>query len=284
MVKLPYFDYLFALLESGDPILEASFGKHVHWGYWHNPETAELTLDDFNDATEALSAEICKAGKIQNGDCILDAGCGFGGTVAHINDKYSNMKLIGLNIDERQLLRAHDIVKPVNSNQVLFQLGNACELPFPDHYFDSVLAVECIFHFPSRKHFFEEAYRVLKPGGYLALSDFIPSRIIEPFTRIKLPEKFSTGFYGNCNLQQTTMLYRKLAQETNFDLLIERDITTNTLPTYDYLRKLRHLKSSAPKMALLETAIIEILSRLHLMKYFIYAFQKNDKPPSPISD
>src|SRR5438034_5931485 len=43
--------------------------------------------------------------------------------------------------------------------------ADACALPFPDASFDRVLAVECIFHFPSRLRFLKEAARVLKPGG-----------------------------------------------------------------------------------------------------------------------
>ena len=42
-----------------------------------------------------------------------------------------------------------------------------------DAAFDRVLAVECIFHFPSRLQFLKEACRVLRPGGLLALSVII---------------------------------------------------------------------------------------------------------------
>ena len=270
-VKLPYFDLLLELLKENNEGVAKSFGRHVHWGYWEQPKLASLTTADFAEAAENLSAQVCLAGQVSHGLNLLDVGCGFGGTIAHINERFINMSLTGLNLDERQLERARATVIAGDQNQIVFQQGDACALPYPDHSFDVVLAVECIFHFADRKQFFKEAHRVLKPGGLLALSDFIASPTLRPITQLKFS---GWGFYGKCNLQYSAADYHDLAKQTAFSLVTERDITQNTLPTYSYLRRLGKASAIANKHAILETLAVELLSRMNLLKYYVYGFQK----------
>ncbi|MGR9108005.1 MAG: class I SAM-dependent methyltransferase [Gammaproteobacteria bacterium] len=274
-VHLPYIDRLLEAFEKNEENVKTSFGRHIHWGYWQTPGRTTPNAAEFSQAAECLSAQICNAAGIRDGQTILDTGCGFGGTLAYLNENYRGLKLSGLNLDERQLQRAKAIVTPLKDNQLSFYQGDACHLPFQDESFDVVLAVECIFHFADRHRFLIEASRVLRSGGCLALSDFVPVKWLAPFLKTASSGPFKTGFYGKCDVQCTAEQYRALAEKTGFSVRIEKDITENTLPTYRFLRKSDGRLGTGSMSAFVGTLAAEWLSKLTVLKYMIVVFGKD---------
>jgi cyclopropane fatty-acyl-phospholipid synthase-like methyltransferase len=171
-VNLPYFDVVLEKFNQGDPEMLELFGRHLHYGYWEDPTLADGSEADFVRAAENLCQRIFNVAGVKEGLRILDVGCGFGGTIASINERYNGVELVGLNIDRRQLERAKQQVQARSGNSIEFVEGNACELPFADRSFDVVLAVECIFHFPSRLEFMQEARAGAEARGALGTHGF----------------------------------------------------------------------------------------------------------------
>ena len=272
-VGLPYFDAILEhIRQSPDSPLAQALQRHVHWGLFDSP-TAEPTLEAYLVAAEAMTEKVCKAGRAANGARILDVGCGFGGTIAHLNERLSGCRLVGLNIDERQLARARQLVNPRPGNSVQFVHGDACDLPFGEGAFDIVLAVECIFHFPSRRRFFRQAARVLRPGGTLALSDFVvdADKIDEMTEWTEANVLAGSTFYGVKTAALVTGTYERMAHGSGFALLANEDVTAATMPTYPGLKAM--LAQAGMSDGVQGTAYLEELSRRGYFQYRILSFE-----------
>lgn len=232
----PYFDGLLQRLAVDDARTVAAFSRHVHWGYWQDPSRAACSPEEYGAAAEELCRAVCDAAGIREGMRIVDVGCGFGGTLASMNERFSELQLVGVNIDSRQLERAAELVQPRNGNTIEFVEADAALIPLPDESFDVVLAVECVFHF-NRPRFFAEAGRLLGRGGNLTLSDFVPSeRALEYLDAIDLSADEGIRWsYGDIDLSYSLSRYQELAKPNDLVLGEAIDITANTLPTYDFL-------------------------------------------------
>lgn len=257
-----------------------AFGRHVHWGYWPDAVKADGSIENFAEAAERMSRKVCEAAGVREGMRVLDAGCGLGGTLASLNDRHRNLALVGLNIDPRQLERARVQVKSKEGNRAVWVAGDACRLPFADESFDAVVAVESIFHFPSRRNFLCEARRVLRPGGRLAISDFVPRGITFPLLIMMFLfcRRSIESFFGRCRVDCTVSRYRSLAQRAGFASDRSEDITANTLATYGALQRLdRGGQGVLESHARTARRFLQRASRAGWLRYVVLTFVRGEE-------
>mgnify|MGYP002621456916 CR=1 FL=1 len=273
----PYFDGLLQRLANDDARAAAAFSRHVHWGYWPDPPQGTCSPEEYGEAAERLCQVLCEVAGIRNGLRIVDVGCGFGGTIASLNERFGELELVGVNIDERQLQRAVEMIKPRGSNCIEWLQADAARIPLEDASSDVVLAVESVFHF-DRAAFMVEAGRLLRSGGNLTLSDFIPSeRAVEYLSAIDFSADESVQrSYGQVDLTCSLERYRELGLVNDLVLTEVKDITENTLPTYGFLGAsvAGWTESSEKQLFLRATQMLEKASRKGMLGYQLLRFDK----------
>ncbi|MGH2710579.1 MAG: class I SAM-dependent methyltransferase [Actinomycetota bacterium] len=134
----------------------------LNLGLWEGPGTE----DEAPVAVRRLVEEIAK--ELPTDAVILDVGNGLGvqdPVIAHIAKP---RQLMGMNITESQLRAGREAMAEAAVSPLL---ADATRIPLADSSVDGVISVEAAFHFPSRRRFFAEAFRVLRPGGVLTMSD-----------------------------------------------------------------------------------------------------------------
>jgi tocopherol O-methyltransferase len=117
---------------------------------------------------------------------ILDAGCGVGGTSIYLAKKYPLVNFTGISIAPSEVQFATELAaqNKVTENTQFLQ-NNFCDTKFPDGNFDGVFALESINYARDTREFFQEMYRILKPGGKLVILDgFRTQKRLSPMMQI----------------------------------------------------------------------------------------------------
>ncbi len=106
-----------------------------------------------------------------NGDLhILDAGCGSGTKSLLLANQ--GFRVTGIDVSPEMLQKAQEKALTVELNKrTEFQSGNLISLSFADEVFDCVLCWGVLMHIPDVETALSELIRVLKPGGFLVISE-----------------------------------------------------------------------------------------------------------------
>jgi cyclopropane fatty-acyl-phospholipid synthase-like methyltransferase len=146
----------------------------TNMGYWRmaNPgQRRGLAV-----ANQALFDLACRGAEVSPADdWVLDVGCGYGRHASYCLENYGPRHVIGLNLlIPEQLSSGQRVISRASlAERITLLAASATLLPLPAGLVDKVISIEAAFHFDSRQTFFQEAYRVLRPGGILSLLDLV---------------------------------------------------------------------------------------------------------------
>jgi cyclopropane fatty-acyl-phospholipid synthase-like methyltransferase len=136
----------------------------MHYGY-HDDEHRSL-----EDAVVNLTRVIADRAGISEGDRVLDAGCGVGGSAVWLAQE-RGARVDGVNINEMQVEKARHGAAERGVENVDFHVADYTDVPFDDDTFDVVWAVESVCHTDDEHAFLQEAKRVLRDDGVLVVAD-----------------------------------------------------------------------------------------------------------------
>jgi ubiquinone/menaquinone biosynthesis C-methylase UbiE len=150
---------------------------------------------------------------------LMDVGCGQGLAFPLLQKLYGAREIVGVDVDPRMLVLARAAAQACNV-PVDVRACSVTRLDLPDASLDGVLCHQLIHHVADQQGALRELYRVLKPGGYLFLSESC-----EAFIRTWTVRWFFRHPEG---VQRPAEGYLKLVREAGFRFDDARDVRTST--------------------------------------------------------
>ena len=127
------------------------------------------------------------------GETVVDLGSGGGFDVfLAAREVGENGKVIGIDMTPTMISKARNNAEKANFENVEFRLGEIEFLPIADNTVDVIIS-NCVINLsPNKVQVFSDAYRILKSGGRLAISDVVAS--------CEMPEEMKNdpALYAGC--------------------------------------------------------------------------------------
>ena len=207
----------------------------LHYGLWYE-DTENLAAAITNTdqlVTDSLAIEAA--------DFVLDAGCGVGGTSVFIATK-TGARVVGITLSEVQLRIAQETAGQSTAAALLsFSRQDYCRTEFADSTFSKLLAIESMAHANDKRAFLSEAFRLLQPGGRIAIIDVFLTKEQLDAEEQRIYTRFMEG-WAVPNVATHTQFANLLA-EAGFERIAFHDLRRYVKRSVDRIYRVSFLTS-----------------------------------------
>ena len=176
-------------------------------------------FDHFHGRGVVATQEIAAQLALQPGERVLDIGSGIGGPARWFAAKY-DVHVTGVDLTPEFCAAAEVLTAATGlADRVRIIQGSALALPVPDGAFDAAYSQNVIMNIADKKLFYREAFRALRPGGRLALSNLCAGPAGEPYFPVPWATTRDTSFLATPEAMRADLL------AAGFTIADFRDIT-----------------------------------------------------------
>jgi ubiquinone/menaquinone biosynthesis C-methylase UbiE len=143
-------------------------------GHLNGLRAEDLFAHD-QDHYGALAANdaLANAASIGAGSRVADFCAGLGGPARYLAHRYG-ATVTGIELTPERVVGATELTRRVGlDGQVQIIEGDVRAVPLPDSCMDAVVSQEALLHVPERERALAEAFRLLRPGGRIAFTDWV---------------------------------------------------------------------------------------------------------------
>jgi ubiquinone/menaquinone biosynthesis C-methylase UbiE len=136
--------------------------------------TADLaTVDEFHIRGRKATLELAEKMMLSEETRVLDIGSGLGGPARTLAEAYG-CHVTGVDLTQAFCDAANVMSDWVDlGERVVFEQGDATDLPFADNQFDAAMSIHVAMNIPAKDKVYEQARRAVKPGGIFAVYDVL---------------------------------------------------------------------------------------------------------------
>jgi sarcosine/dimethylglycine N-methyltransferase len=185
------------------------------------PVTVEAlsVIDHFHGRGIVATQELIAVLQPGPGEHLLDIGSGIGGPARWIA-AHCDVQVTGVDLTAEFCAAAEALNRATGlDNRVTIKNGSALALPVPDNSFDRAYSQNVIMNIADKRGFYREAFRALRPGGVLALSNLCAGDGAALIYPVPWAESAATSFLATPEEMEADL------RATGFEIVSFRDTT-----------------------------------------------------------